>query len=57
MLWFWRKANDAAAQTVSAMPVDQLPPRLLRDLDLPDEPGFFSPDFIRLRNLPPSSLF
>ena len=57
MSWFWRKANDAAAPPVSAMRVDQLPPRLLRDLNLADEAEFLSPDSIRLWKLPPYSLF
>jgi hypothetical protein len=57
MSWFWRKANDAATQPVSTMRVDQLPPRLLRDLNLPGEAEFLSPYSIRARKLPPSSLF
>jgi len=58
MLRFWRKTNGAAAEEVSpSIPVAQLSPHLLRDLNLQPEHGFLSPNSIRIRKLPPAPLF
>jgi hypothetical protein len=58
MLRFWRKPGGAAAENVvPSTRVDQLSAHLLRDLNLPEEAGFLSPDSIRNRKLPPAPLF
>ena len=58
MLRFWRKATDPVSEErVRSALIRELSPHLLRDLNLPDEIGFSSPDSIRNRKLPLSPLF
>ena len=58
MLRFWRKAADpASVEHVRSILSRQLSPHLLRDLNLPEEVGFLSPDSIRIRKLPPAPSF
>jgi len=58
MLRFWlRRSGGAADEPAPSMRVDQLPAHLLRDLNLSEEAGFFSPDSIRNRKLPPFPSF
>jgi len=53
MLRFWRKAADPVGEErVRTILLRDLSPHLLRDLNLPDETGFLSPDSIRVRKLP-----
>jgi hypothetical protein len=53
MLRFWRKWRSGGGFAVPAVPrVDQLSPHLLKDLNLPSEPGFLAPESIRFRKLP-----
>ena len=58
MLRFWRKAaSPIREELVRTLLLRELPPHLLRDLNLPDEIGFLSPDSIRHRKLPPAPSF
>jgi hypothetical protein len=58
MLRFWRKAVDPVSEEhVRTVLIRDLSPHLLRDLNLPDDIGFLSPDSIRNRKLPPASSF
>jgi hypothetical protein len=59
MLRFWRKAarDPVGEEHVRATLIRDLSPHLLRDLNLPDEIGFFAPDSIRNRKLPPAPSF
>ena len=58
MLRFLRKAPDPLREEiVRTLLLRELPPHLLRDLNLPVETGFLSPDSIRNRKLPPAPSF
>jgi len=59
MLRFWRRAasHPVSEEYVRSILVRELSPHLLRDLNLPEEFGFLSPDSIRNRKLPPAPSF
>ena len=52
-MWrFWRKPKGIARVPNVSLRIDQLSAHLRRDLNLPEEAGFLSPDSIRFRKLP-----